>query len=288
MAPIPADSDEWEGFGVNSTPSTDNTSLQNGADEEDSSDPFKTWIYAPLIVFMIIALVIVAMQFRRRRRKNTNNLMLRQALARDIEALNNDPNHPSAQRIYIIRTGANGQPEEVVPAGGRRARTGGLGLRPSRWQWSLPIRRAPEEGLNELGEAPPPYDASKNTAVPLQEIRRHSETLTRISEEEQRDASTNQPTESATDTRTSATSTANSSTSPPSITEIHNDHRESAVEPSAPPPAKYYESIHGLVEILRIPQLILDVRMDDHQMARPSAPRRNASKSGWSGRLCPS
>lgn len=253
MAPNPSDDYQFEGFGGSAVaPSSDNDSLQKLSDEEDSDDPFKTWIYAPLIIFLAIALAIVAIQFRRRRRKVVNNLMLRQALARDIEALGSDSNDPNGRRIYIIRTGPDGHPAELLPTGGRRARAGGLGLRPSRWQWSLPTmgsRRAQEEGLNELGEAPPPYDATKNPEVPLEEIRRTSETLSRISEEEPREAALGQGHDTPRRTESRGTSASNTNANadaiaPENTTAVSvntpddgETRNNSSGQPTAPPPA---------------------------------------------------
>ena len=250
MAPIPADGDPFGDFGLSSAPTTDNLFLEAAADDNDSSTRFKTWIYVPLIVFMIIALAIVYLQFRRRRRKVVNNLMLREALARDIAALGNDPNSSSAHRIYIVRSGANSQPEEAASLSERpRARFGRLGLRPSLWQWGIPVpgvSRRQEEGLNEFGEAPPPYDPTKTPSVPLQEIARPSQTLARIPEEDARQAPTLQegvgqqnpatfdPASNATIANTGGPEVAAVSSSSPDAGVAANVH---TTEPDAPPPA---------------------------------------------------
>ena len=250
MAPIPADGDPFGNFGVSSAPTTDNLFLEAAADDSDSSTPFKTWIYVPLIAFMVIALVVVYVQFRRRRQKVVNNLMLREALARDIAALGNDINSSNAQRIYVVRSGANSRPEGTAGLSERpRPRFGGLGLRSSRWQWGIPVpsvsRRQQEEGLNELGEAPPPYDPTKAPPVPLHEAAQPNQALARIPEEEarqvpalregtgQRNLTASDSASNTTVTNTGGPEYAVASSRSPGAGVVTNAY---APEPNAPPP----------------------------------------------------
>lgn len=232
MAPQPDENNVLDALGGNSAPSYDNQFLQTHTEEEDESQPFKTWIYAPLIAFMLVALLIVLIQFRRRRRKVNNNNMLRDALARDLEALGHEQNQNGTQRIYIVRTGSGGEPEEVIRAG--RGRISGLGLRPSRWQWSIPVpgRRQQEEGLNEFGEAPPPYDPSKRNSIPLNEIPQSSDTLSRISEEEPRETSIRLE-----DMNTHSSRTGEQAGSSPSTERLSSPDADETPVPGAPPPA---------------------------------------------------
>lgn len=99
------------------------------------------WVFIPLAVFLTVGIAVTCCQFRRRQRKVRALELHRdgsRALEQDLEALGGD-------------------------AGGA-APTTGPAVRSSRWQRLAAqtererrLARA-EDGLNELGEAPPPYD----------------------------------------------------------------------------------------------------------------------------------
>lgn len=93
-----------------------------------SSQPF-AWILIPLVIFFFIGLIATIFQVRRRRRRRA---MLYQRWPSS-----------NAQRVFTPHG-------EVIIV---RRRPGA-----SRW---TPWQRS-QEGLNELGEAPPPYDGKKD------------------------------------------------------------------------------------------------------------------------------
>ncbi|KAJ9141791.1 hypothetical protein NKR23_g7769 [Pleurostoma richardsiae] len=127
-------------------------SSQNG-DSLSSGPLFEghpwVWVIIPLsIVLAVGALACSCHTYRMRRRKK--RILLdprgRQALERDLE-------EALAGREPTRRAGAG--------AAGRTP--GQRWARPTtRWAWATNLTSArPEEGLNELGEAPPPYDGKK-------------------------------------------------------------------------------------------------------------------------------
>lgn len=102
------------------------TNNDNGNGISFSDYPF-AWIIVPIFVFFFIGLCLTVLRFRRRRRRAAT--------------LQQWPGTPSGR---------------VVGPGGRIivvSRRGGA----SRWN---PWTRS-QEGLNELGEAPPPYEGQK-------------------------------------------------------------------------------------------------------------------------------
>ncbi|KAM5352525.1 hypothetical protein ACJ41O_005247 [Fusarium nematophilum] len=113
------------------------TSSDNSANDDDdfgslSDRPF-TWIFIPLIVIIFIGLVVTIIQVRRRRRRR------------------------AAQWP--------GGPRVLAPSG--HLFTPGQGLRGGNRRTPWPGTRS-QEGLNELGEAPPPYDGKKDRQSPME------------------------------------------------------------------------------------------------------------------------
>lgn len=121
------------------------------------------YIFIPLAIFVTVGLAVTCCQFRRRRRRIRALQLHRdggRALAQDVEALG--ATGTSATATSAPPATVNGRPFIPVAHG-----AGG-----SRWQWlqaQLEQERALarlEDGLNEFGEAPPPYaDASKDTEL---------------------------------------------------------------------------------------------------------------------------
>lgn len=107
------------------------TDTNDGSFSSLGDQPF-AWILIPLVIFFFIGLVATIYQVRRRRRR-------RALLCQRWPGAN-------AQRVFTPHG-------EVIIV---RRRAGA-----SRW---TPWQR-PQEGLNELGEAPPPYDGKKGTEM---------------------------------------------------------------------------------------------------------------------------
>ncbi|KAF3013968.1 hypothetical protein E8E14_006885 [Neopestalotiopsis sp. 37M] len=115
----------------------DNANLGN--DDSDSSgsafdvgtSPF-AWILVPICILVVAAIIITVFRYRRRNKQRTSHGMV--ALQRDLEALG--PNRVRRSTNTRWQWAGDG------PRNGRRVGIG-IGSR--------------EEGLNELGEAPPAY-----------------------------------------------------------------------------------------------------------------------------------
>ncbi|CAM1500770.1 Fc.00g099320.m01.CDS01 [Cosmosporella sp. VM-42] len=99
-----------------------------------SDQPF-AWVLVPLVIFLFIGVVATIYQIRRRRHRRLQNQW---------------PGQP-------ITT-----PHGIVVITNRRPG-------PSRW---APWTTRSQEGLNELGEAPPPYDPKKERAQELRDLER--------------------------------------------------------------------------------------------------------------------
>ncbi|KAI0594622.1 hypothetical protein F4775DRAFT_422153 [Biscogniauxia sp. FL1348] len=107
-------------------------------DQDDDSDnsgiayyPF-AWVLIPIVFFGLIAVLLTCYRYRRRRRT---------------QAMWEQQQQPLHHRLYPppLRGGGGGDLEAMVPPGRARPRRFGFGSR--------------DEGLNELGEAPPAYTA---------------------------------------------------------------------------------------------------------------------------------
>lgn len=108
------------------------TTDDNGMDSI-SNQPF-AWIIIPLVIFFFVGVVATVYQIRRRRRR----------------AQGQWPGQP-------ITT-----PHGIVVITSRRPGA-------SRW---APWTTRSQEGLNELGEAPPPYDGKKERGQELRDLER--------------------------------------------------------------------------------------------------------------------
>lgn len=111
--------------------------------DEDWPRPPYAWIITPLLIFVLIAIAATLLQLRRR--TATRRLV--------------------AAHAQIVGGGPQ-QQSPVVPdlEAGRSTRT-------RRWG-SLRRREEPVEGLNEIGEAPPPYEpaGAKKEDVELRDV----------------------------------------------------------------------------------------------------------------------
>ncbi|KPM44753.1 hypothetical protein AK830_g1796 [Neonectria ditissima] len=107
-----------------STQSNTNTDDNDDSSSSLSSQPF-AWVLIPVVIFIFIGVVATIVQIRRRRRRR------------------------AALQYPGLGTGQSAPAGTTRP--GRTTRRG-TGLAATR----------SEEGLNELGEAPPPYDGNKD------------------------------------------------------------------------------------------------------------------------------
>ncbi|KAI6752825.1 hypothetical protein HG530_013577 [Fusarium avenaceum] len=94
------------------------------------NQPF-TWVLIPLFVILVLGLTATIIQIRRRRRRRANQWP--------------GPGPAPGSRAAGIR-GGNGTTNRRTLWNGTRS----------------------QEGLNELGQAPPPYDGKKETRDPLE------------------------------------------------------------------------------------------------------------------------
>lgn len=144
--------------------------------EEDNTDsnsvwdntPY-TWIITPLILFLLIAVCATIVQIRRRR---AFRRFAEAHLRRPDNSSRLAPTATGRTRTLAVpgqpRTGADLEagPDDHVPSRPGRARRW-VGIR-------IPAERTEVEGLNEFGEAPPPYEppAKKDDDVELQNMTR--------------------------------------------------------------------------------------------------------------------
>ncbi|KAF5017342.1 hypothetical protein F66182_10736 [Fusarium sp. NRRL 66182] len=115
----------------------DNSNGNNNNNNDDDNGSFTfgnqpfAWVLIPLLIIIGLGLAATIILVRRRRRRRGNQW----------------PGHSvpaSSGRIYT--TGRNRTTNRGLPWAGTRS----------------------EEGLNELGQAPPPYDGKKETQTPLE------------------------------------------------------------------------------------------------------------------------
>lgn len=112
------------------------------------------WIIIPVVGVIALACLVTLLRYRRRKLRRTLAGYRNNALRRDIEAMGPPRHRPLALNRRWYTTGPN------VSAGHSRWRSVGLGA-------GLNSR---DEGLNELGEAPPAYTARQKQAPGVQEI----------------------------------------------------------------------------------------------------------------------
>ncbi|KAH8893177.1 hypothetical protein GQ53DRAFT_104156 [Thozetella sp. PMI_491] len=122
-----------------------------------------TVFLVPLAAVVVIGFVCLWLQRRHRQRKlarqrrlyslNHNHQARREMAERDLEA---------AWVRGASRRGGLASTGTPAPVTGRRPRA-------NRWAWAN-SSRLPEEGLNELGEAPPPYDPNGRDSINKDEV----------------------------------------------------------------------------------------------------------------------
>jgi hypothetical protein len=144
----------------------------------------KPWIWAifPLVLIVVVAILGVFLRIKRQQTRRANA----EAEAR-LTALGLDPDQvrDHLQREGVWRspdasgTGANGIVGIRTPGGIALTMVPRGWGRNGRWAWANGFygpHRAPEEGLNELGEAPPPYigkphgDEEEGEMVPMHNL----------------------------------------------------------------------------------------------------------------------
>lgn len=141
-------------------------------DDNDSAwnnTPY-TWIITPLILFLLIAVCATVIQVRRRRAVRR----FAEVHVRPVDRNGQWVSAPGRGRATVPgqirpRTDLEAGPDDYVPPRPGRARRW-VGIR-------TPADRTEVEGLNEVGEAPPPYEppAKKDDDVELQNLRRDEE-----------------------------------------------------------------------------------------------------------------
>ncbi|KAI5467132.1 hypothetical protein BGZ63DRAFT_370426 [Mariannaea sp. PMI_226] len=120
----------------------DNPDFTDNNDGSSSIDARTVaWILIPIVIIVIIGLIATMIQIRRRRQRRENGTSetmtetRRRRRHRPNDIIGATPVVPSNRRVVLFRRGQNNADSET--------------------------RRA-EEGLNELGEAPPPYEGKKS------------------------------------------------------------------------------------------------------------------------------
>ncbi|KAK1771209.1 hypothetical protein QBC33DRAFT_555699 [Phialemonium atrogriseum] len=118
----------------------------------------KPWAIIAIPLGVVAGLAALAVIFHTRRRRRLKSRLLVSSDPRARQALERD-----LQEAWVRGASSHGNSQQQQQQQQQQQRATTRWVRPaSRWAWAHNVLQSrAEEGLNELGEAPPPYDARK-------------------------------------------------------------------------------------------------------------------------------